>query len=136
MAGEVDYVASYTIHHPDGDIRLECQSMKGGHPTAQGGTSRNPVTGRTRARGGLPDRENLSCEVEIELAIWALKNRIEASVDRDRYTAVKQFVDSRRAPVGDPQTRTGIHGTSEWSDFDINAGDNTSMLAIESQVDG
>jgi len=135
MAGEVDYIATYTIHTPEGDIRLECQSMEGGHPEAQGGASRNPVTGKQRRRGGLPEMSNLTVTVEIDAIIWALKTRIMAAVDVDRFTAVKQHVDARRAPIGDPWVRTGYHGTSDYGSFDINGGDNTSMLEIESGVD-
>lgn len=137
MAGEVDYIATLIIHAPGGDIRLECQSMEGGHPEAQGGFSRNAVSGSTRRRGGLPEMSNLTVEVEIDAYVWSQKERIKAAVDRARYTAIKQFVEGGyRTPVGDPDRFTGILGTPDFGSFDINGGDNTSMLEIESGVDG
>lgn len=137
MAGEVDYIATLTIHHPDGDIVIACQSMEGGDVDPEKGTSRNAVTGKTRARGGLAEMTDVSIAAEIDLRLWQLMDRIDDSAGKDRYTAIKQMVGPRREvrAFSTPWKRTGVLGTPAWGGFDINGGDNTSMLEIESGCD-
>jgi len=139
MAGETDYTAIFMIEDYDGggEIRLECQKCEGGNPAAQLGKGRNPVTGKERSRAGLREMSDLEVEIEIELAVWLAKRRIDGSSGVARYKCVKTFVDARRVPIpnADPDTFTGYVGELDWGAFDINGGDNTSMLTITCGVD-
>lgn len=136
MAGEIDFVGTFIIKDPEGDITLYCQSLEGGAPEVEtGGMTRNPITGKTKARNSLQTGTTLTIEVEIDLALWLLKDRIDKLAGCTRYEAFRQFSDANRVTQGAPDKYYGWLGTPDWGKFDINGGDNTAMLTIESGCD-
>jgi len=134
MSLESGYTARLTIHHPNGDIVLDMETWEDGNLSSNSTRHRNPITRRETARGGLRTRDTLKMARECDAGVWALKDRIEDSIGRDRVDAIRQMVGPRGEAIGEPKSLTGILDDAKIGSFALD-GDAVDMLEVEVDVD-
>lgn len=133
---ESQFAATLTVHHPQGDIVLQMETLEGGGIEVSAGEHRNPVTRKSGVRSGTKNRAAVKVTCECTAEVWNLLDRLEDSANVDRCTIVRQMVDGRGAARPNTKNKpiTGILGTVTPPNFDINSND-VGMLEIEVNAD-